>query len=122
MIKTSKITSLNIKNKKFIKFCIKILDFIMRGEKIVYSDGTYRYETIALPEVEFAIYANEDIVDSTGKVVYKKYDLVGNITSDSLEFAKLENMYYGKYFLIEGKSAQGNMLDNKKYYFEITKK
>lgn len=32
MIKTSKITSLNIKNKKFIKFCIKILDFIMRGE------------------------------------------------------------------------------------------
>ena len=32
MIKTSKITSLNIKIKNFIKFCIKILDFIMRGE------------------------------------------------------------------------------------------
>ena len=33
MIKTSKITSLNIKIKNFIKFCIKILDFIMRGVK-----------------------------------------------------------------------------------------
>ena len=31
MIKTSEITSLKIKIKKIIKFCIKILDFIMRG-------------------------------------------------------------------------------------------
>ena len=92
-----------------------------KGEKIVYSDGTYRYEVIDLPEVEFAIYANEDIVDSTGKIVYKKYDFVGKVTSDSLGFAKLENMYYGKYFLIEGKSAQGNMINNEKYYFELTK-
>ena len=91
-----------------------------KGEKIVYFDGTYKYETISLPEVEFAIYANENIVDSTGKVVYKKYDLVGTVTSDNLGFAKLEDMYYGKYFLIEGKSSQGNMLNNEKYYFEIT--
>lgn len=92
-----------------------------KGEKIIYSDGTYRYDTIALPEVEFAIYANENIVDSTGKVVYRKYDFVGTVTSDNLGFAKLEDMYYGKYFLIEGKSSQGNMLNNEKYYFEITK-
>ena len=92
-----------------------------KGEKIVYADGSYKYETISLPEVEFAIYANEDIVDGEGNIIYEKYDLVGTLTTDSLGFAKLENMYYGKYFLIEGKSAQGNMLDNKKYYFEITK-
>ena len=29
--KTSKITSLNKKYKNFIKFCMKLLDFIMRG-------------------------------------------------------------------------------------------
>ena len=93
-----------------------------KGEKIVYADGSYKYETISLPEVEFAIYANEDIVDGEGNIIYEKYDLVGTLTTDSLGFAKLENMYYGKYFLIEGKSSQGNMLNNEKYYFEITKK
>ena len=35
MIKTSEITSLKIKIKKIIKFCIKILDFIMRGGLIL---------------------------------------------------------------------------------------
>lgn len=92
-----------------------------KGEKIVYSNGSYSYETINLPEVEFAIYANEDIVDSTGKVIYKKYDLIDTLTTDKLGFVKLENMYYGKYFLVEGKSAQGNMVSNEKYYFEITR-
>lgn len=92
-----------------------------KGEKIVYSNGSYSYEKINLPEVEFAIYANEDIVDSTGKVIYKKYDLVDTLKTDKLGFAKLENMYYGKYFLVEGKSSQGNMVSNEKYYFEITK-
>ena len=92
-----------------------------KGEKIVYSNGSYSYETINLPEVEFAIYANEDIVDSTGKVIYKKYDLIDTLTTDKLGFVKLENMYYGKYFLVEGKSAQGNMVSNEKYYFETTK-
>ena len=92
-----------------------------KGEKIVYVDGSYKYETISLPEVEFVIYANEDIVDGEGNIIYKKYDLVGTLTTDNLGFAKLENMYYGKYFLIEGKSSQGNMLNNEKYYFEITK-
>ena len=119
------LASLRISNPLNFELKIKAnggtVEINKKGEKIVYSDGTYRYETISLPEVEFAIYANGDIVDSTGKIVYKKYDLVGTVTSDSLGFAKLEDMYYGKYFLIEGKSSQGNMLDNEKYYFEISK-
>ena len=32
----------------------------------------------------------------------------------------MNDLYYGKYFLIEGESSLGNMVNNEKYYFEIT--
>ncbi len=91
------------------------------GEKLVYSDGSYHYENIALPNVVFAVYANEDIFGVDGNVLYKKYQLVGTFTTNDLGQATLENLQFGKYFLIEGESSLGNMTDTERYEFEITK-
>lgn len=90
------------------------------GEELILEDGSYNYNNIKLQNVTFAIYANEDIIDSDGKVIYKKYQLVGTLTTNELGLATLGNMYFGKYFLIEGESSQGNMVNEEKYYFEIT--
>ena len=92
-----------------------------KGEKVIYADGSYRYETIQLPGVTFALYANEDIIDGDGNIIYKKYQLIDTLTTDNLGFAKLVDLYYGEYFLIEGESSLGNLVNNEKYYFNITK-
>lgn len=91
------------------------------GEELVFANGSYYYNNIKLANVIFAIYANEDIKDASGNIIYSKYDLVGTLTTDENGLATLENLYYGKYFLIEGESSQGNMVNEEKYYFEITK-
>lgn len=92
-----------------------------KGEKLVLENGSYKYETIKLPNVVFALYANEDIYNSDGKLLYKKYQLINTLTTDEEGIAILNDLYYGKYFLIEGESSLGNMSSNEKYYFEITK-
>lgn len=92
-----------------------------KGEKITYSDGSYKYETIQLPGVTFALYANENILDSDGNIIYKKYQLIDTLVSDEQGIAALENLYYGKYFIIEGESNLGNMVNVERYYFDITR-
>jgi len=91
------------------------------GEKLVLDDASYKYETIKLPDVTFALYANEDITDSSGKVIYKKYQLIDTLKTDGNGIAILSDLYFGKYFLIEGESSLGNMVNIERYYFEITK-
>lgn len=92
------------------------------GEKLVLENAGFHYDQIKLSNVTFAIYANEDIKDSKGNIIYKKYQLVNTLKSDENGIATSGNMYYGKYFLIEGESSQGNMVNEEKYYFEITPK
>jgi len=87
----------------------------------VLDDASYKYETIKLPDVTFALYANEDIIDSSGKVIYKKYQLVDTLKTDENGIAILSDLYFGKYFLIEGESSLGNMVNVERYYFEITR-
>ena len=96
------------------------VEIFKKGEKLIFEDGSYKYETINLPSVVFALYANQDIVDGNGNVIYKKYQLINTLTTDELGYAVLNDLYYGKYFLIEGESSLGNMVNNEKYYFEIT--
>ena len=92
-----------------------------KGEKVILDDGSYKYETIQLPNVVFGLYANEDIKNENGDILYKKYQLIDTLTTNELGIATLENLYYGKYFLIEGESSLGNMINIERYYFEITK-
>lgn len=90
------------------------------GEKINYSDASYSYENIKLPDAVFGIYANEDIVDSQNNVIYKKYELVDTIKTNEEGVAILDNVLFGKYFITELESNLNNMIDSERYYFEIT--
>lgn len=122
---TQTYAKLRISNKQ--KFNIKIksngatLKINKTGEQLELNNASYKYNIIALPNVTFALYANEDIKDSKGNIIYKKYSLISSLTTDSNGLATLSNLYYGKYFLIEGESSGGNMVNNEKHYFEITK-
>lgn len=122
---SQKLASLKISDPTTFMLKIKSnggsLEVNKKGEKLIYENGTYKYETIQLQGATFALYANEDIKDGNGNIIYKKYELVDTLTSDELGLAKIEGeLYFGSYFLVEGESSQGNMVNNEKYYFEIT--
>ncbi len=91
------------------------------GEKLVLDDASFYYDKIQLPNVIFGLYANEDIKDANGNLIYKKYQLVNTLTTDENGIATLENLYYGKYMLLEYESSMDNLVNEARYYFEITK-
>ena len=93
------------------------------AEKLVIEDGSYHYEEISLEGAEFGVYADEDIVTKDGVVHYKKDELVATITSDEDGLAELDNMYLGKYYIVETKVPDDNLvLDSTKHEFELTYK
>ena len=91
------------------------------GEKLVLENASFHYDKIKLPNVTFALYANEDIKDTKGNVLYKKYQLIDTLKTDENGIATLENLYYGKYILLEYESSLGNLVNEERYTFEITK-
>ena len=91
------------------------------GEKVVYENAGFRYEQAKVPNTKFALYTNEDILDSKGNIIYNKYQLVTTLTTDSDSIATINDLPLGKYFFVEVESADNHMLDMEKYYFEITK-
>lgn len=93
------------------------------GEELIIENGSYHYIDKKLEGAVFEIYANEDIVTKDGIMHYKKGDLVDTIISDGNGYAYLENMYLGKYYLIETKAPNNNLvLSKEKYYFELKHK
>lgn len=93
------------------------------GEELIIENGSYHYVDKKLEGAVFEIYANEDIVTKDGITHYKKGELVDTIKSDENAHAYLENMYLGKYYLIESKAPNNNLvLSKEKYYFELKHK
>jgi len=122
---SQKLASLRVTTKSEKTYTLKVdggtLTLNKTGEKVVYEDASYKYEDIKLPNVTYAVYANENIKNSRGDILFKKYDLVGTLTTNSEGVATLPNLNYGKYFAIEGESSLDNMVNDEKYYFNITK-
>ena len=87
------------------------------GEQIIFKDGIF-LEEILLPNVEFEIIANEDIIISNKKY-YSKGDLVTKAQTDINGNLIIDNMYFGKYVLKEVKSSNQHIIDNKEYPFEL---
>lgn len=92
-----------------------------KGEDLIFENAGYKYEEISLKNVTYAVYADEDILDLNGNVVYKKYSLVGTITTGEEGMGTLKDLYFGKYFILEGETDPNHVIDNEKYKFEITK-
>ena len=71
-----------------------------------------------LDGVKFKVYAKEDIVSLSGDIYYHKDDLIGEITIKD-GYGYLDNLYYGKYYLIETQGIDGYILDKNPIDFNI---
>lgn len=96
------------------------LDITKYGEKLLYINNGYKYENKLLKNVEFELYADEDIYNLLGELVFKKNEKITELKTDENGNAKLENaLYLGKYYLLEKSTSDNHVLDNKKYEFTI---
>lgn len=88
------------------------------GEKLVIENGTFRYEEIELDGVHYDLIADGDIYAGDGTLIYKDKQLIKSfVTKDG--YFKLNNLYLGKYCLIETKTVGNHVLNSKPYCFEI---
>ena len=71
----------------------------------------------------FGVYADSEIKNTLGQVVFKQGDLVKKCTTDKDGIAQFGGaMFVGKYYFQEIQTADDSLykLDDKKYYFEVT--
>lgn len=78
-------------------------------------EAVFGYVSGSLQEVVFEVYAAEDIraADGVSGNYYAKDELVATITTDSLGYARTEDLPLGKYYVVEKKTADGFVLDDK---------
>lgn len=93
------------------------------GESFVIEDGNFYYEdNLKLENIEFSLYANEDIITLDGVVHYRKGDLVQTVKTDKDGRAIFTNLILGKYIVKETKTIDGYILDTKEYKIELIEK
>lgn len=90
------------------------------GEEFIVEDGNFYYETILLSEVEFGLYAYEDIYTSYGELVYLENELVTTGITDEFGVLLFENLYLGNYYLIELETNENYVLDDSIYIIELS--
>lgn len=88
------------------------------GEDISYVDNSYYYKNIMLDNVEFELYAKDDIYENN-KLIYNKDDLIDKIVTDSKGRGIIDNIPLGKYYLKEIKSSNGNVFDDISYDIDL---
>lgn len=90
-----------------------------KGETVELKENGYEYKETNLVGVKIGLYANENITNGTGKVIYKKGELVKEILTDKDGNIKIDNLHLGKYYLQEIETVGEHVLDKTKYEFEL---
>ena len=89
------------------------------GENLDLTENGYIYNQVNLKNVKIGLYANEDIYNSVGILIYKKDSLIKELTTNDKGYAKVDNLYLGKYYLREISTVDNHVLDESKYEFEL---
>lgn len=109
----------NDKNNIVIKNKLKRKSISLKkyGEVFNYKTLTYNFEPLS--NIEFMLYAKEDIISSDSKLHYKKGDTVSTKKTDDLGQIKFDDLILGKYCLIEKKTKNDYILDENEYCFDL---
>jgi len=87
------------------------------GEVFNYKTFDYSFEPLA--NIEFTLYAEDDIISSDNTLHYKKGDIVQSKKTDETGQILFDNLILGKYCLVEKKTKDNYILDENKYCFNL---
>ncbi len=105
----TKILEFNFSNTP-IKGQINIIKY---GEMIYYRDNTIDYKYELLNNVEYTLFAAENIYYN-GELKYQKDTIIGVYKTQNGKIV-INNLYLGKYYLKETKTLENYLLDDKIY-------
>lgn len=88
------------------------------GEEKIEENGKVVYKEVLLDGVEYELYANDNITSADGTLIYKKGTLIGTYKTRN-GIIEINNMYLGKYYLIEKSTVNNHILDTEKHFFEL---
>lgn len=91
------------------------------GEKFVISNNennNISYQEIMLNDVSFKLIANEDIYSSDGTLIHKKDDVVKTFKTKNGKVT-VNNLYLGKYCVIEESTVLNHILDKEPHCFKL---
>jgi uncharacterized surface anchored protein len=96
------------------------INIIKYGEVSYVENNTIKYKQELLDNIEFNLYALEDIILEDGTLKYTKDSLIKKVITNK-GYATINNLYLGKYYLVETKTNEKYTLDDNKYCFELSK-
>ena len=87
-----------------------------------FVNNKFVWTDVNLPGAVYEIHADEDIYspDNRGNLIHAKDDLVGTLTTDSSGHAAMDNLYLGKYYLVEVTAPAGYVIDTTHKNFELS--
>ena len=88
------------------------------GEEFKITDNKYHYEEIKLDDVVYELYAGEDILSANKTLIHKKDKLIGTYKTKNGSI-KINNLYLGKYYIIEKNADENHVVDEEKHYIEL---
>ena len=100
---------------KQVKGEVEILKY---GEDYKIEDNKFIYEEILLNDVSYNLYAYEDIYSQDGTLIYNKDTLIGTYKTINGKFI-IDNMFLGKYKLVETSTDENHLIDSEEHIFEI---
>lgn len=108
---SQKLASLRLSKEKFLNvelnFKAGTITIDKEGEELI-EENPYYYEMKGLENVKFGIYDLED-------------NLIMEVITNKDGNANFNSLSFGKYYLKELENKHGHIIDDKKYYFEISK-
>ena len=87
-----------------------------------FVNNRFVWTDVNLPGAVYEIHADEDIYspDNHGTLIHAKDDLIGTLTTDSSGHAAMDNLYLGKYYLVEVTAPTGYIIDTTHKTFELS--
>ncbi len=87
------------------------------GEKFNFKTGNY--EITDLSDIEFSLYANEDILSYDLGIIYSKGDIIDIQSTNKKGQIKFDNLVLGSYCIKETRTNDNYILDNNNYCFNL---
>ncbi len=99
------------------------LSLIKTGDLFAAKNGTFYYDKIALENITFNLYAQEDIVTADNTIHFSKDSIIKeNVSTNKDGKLTIDDLYPGSYCLVETSTIKNYLLDDTPHCFEITTK
>ena len=91
------------------------------GETFIIEDNSFHYDNnLKLENIEFSLYADEDIITLDGVLHYKKGDLIQTVVTNKDGKAIFNDLFLGRYVVKETKTIDGYVIDLEEHKIELT--